>query len=61
MLGKIEGKRRGWQRMRWLNGIILNTKDMGLSKHRETDSKSAAVDGAAESDTTLKEQKCTIY
>ena len=30
MLGKIEGKRRGWQRMRWLDGIDL--MDMSLSK-----------------------------
>ena len=32
MLGKIEGRRRrGWQRMRWLDGII-DTMDMSLSK-----------------------------
>ena len=31
MLGKIEGGRRGWQRMRWLNGFI-DSMDMILSK-----------------------------
>ena len=35
MMGKIEGRRRGWQRMRRLDGII-NSMDMSLSKLHET-------------------------
>ena len=35
MLGKIEGRRRrGWQRMRWLDGIT-DLMDMGLGELRE--------------------------
>ena len=33
MLGEIEGrKRRRWQRVRWLDGIIIDSMDMSLSK-----------------------------
>ena len=34
MLGNIEGRRRGWQRMRWLDGITFPT-DISLSKLQE--------------------------
>ena len=63
LLGKIEGKIRGWQRMRWLD-VITNTTDMSLSKLQEMvkyrEDWNAVVHGFVKSWTWLSNSTTTI-
>ena len=57
MLGKIEGRRRGWQRMRWLDDIT-DSMDMGLGGLRELVDREAwraALHGVTKTQTRLSD------
>ena len=55
MLGKIEGKRRrGWQRMRWLDSIA-DSMDVNLSIVKDREAWHAVVHGITKSQTELSD------